>query len=492
MQQMGGSTREGRTGPASEQVERGVGLIVSASMKIERAGNTVMTNSAGGSLPGRENIVAGRVFARVEFSFTETWDAAIATLRAELGDDGHRLIRVNKRSLFPAAQVRERSLNNRLYSVTLSCECSGKPRDTKKVEGIRHQRLRNSKKTDCMFKIVCLWSLNDPAPRITQVDLCHNHAPPAPRDKGLVSLKELNCMTQQIKELTDEGLDVQDMYWFLESRGKKLGKDGKQKVRNMVRTHWRALYTKPKDNIDSSHRLQQQQKTSNAPRSDEASLDGPVADVESTKKVGNCDLLLGTTVMETPTSETEYHAARRAMLHADWEALGKELGSEASKQCISVELSNSIKEDVLRLFKNCLLRAGGHLAARNELYQGGDGKAGGGEWSGSTRRGEDTQQDDPSSYAGSGALTFNSTTGSTTYQGSHVSVARDTSGSVAVRGWRGSLTRRADGTLLGDPSIHAGFGNTTPTSTAATVLQQRSVASFSSGMERGGRTNNGP
>ncbi|CAM9383520.1 unnamed protein product [Choristocarpus tenellus] len=80
-----------------------------------------------------------------------------------------------------------------------------------------------------------------------QVKLEHNHEPPVSHDEDCLSLESLEARANEIRVWTAQVLPLSEMFIKLERDSKKLGKNGKNKVRNMVNKFRGELFSYAKD-----------------------------------------------------------------------------------------------------------------------------------------------------------------------------------------------------------------------------------------------------
>ncbi|CAM9527592.1 unnamed protein product, partial [Hapterophycus canaliculatus] len=100
----------------------------------------------------------------------------------------------------------------------------------------------------CNWRVIVQWPQRTNGPYISKVHLRHDtpfgeegqngqeHPPPRAFDNEL-SKEEIQRQEDKIKDLVEAGMRTTDLHKFLQRDGKRLGEQGKQKVRNIRRRH---------------------------------------------------------------------------------------------------------------------------------------------------------------------------------------------------------------------------------------------------------------
>ncbi|CAN0328428.1 unnamed protein product, partial [Ectocarpus fasciculatus] len=153
--------------------------------------------------------------------------------------------------LFRSKDEHEKSLPNRWSTVRIECAQAGTPARSPLSDDCKRRRNTSSKKINCNWKVLCQWPQRTAGPYITQVHLTHDTTPeggmadgkehPPPRVFGdELSQEEIQQQELKIKELVEAGFGTTEIHKYLQRDGKRLGDQGKQKVRNLRRKYQEA------------------------------------------------------------------------------------------------------------------------------------------------------------------------------------------------------------------------------------------------------------
>ncbi|CAM9310509.1 unnamed protein product, partial [Ectocarpus sp. 12 AP-2014] len=207
-------------------------------------------SSADGSCCGPvEGIAVGRKFPFLG-DVESTWANVEETIRNEVGG-AYPLRRNNRQKLFRCKDEHEKSLPNRWSTVRIECAQAGTPARSPLSDDCKRRRNTSSKKINCNWKVLCQWPQRTAGPYITQVHLRHDTTPeggmsdgnehPPPRVFGdELSKEEIQQQELKIKELVEAGFGTTELHKYLQRDGKRLGEQGKQKVRNLRRKYQEA------------------------------------------------------------------------------------------------------------------------------------------------------------------------------------------------------------------------------------------------------------
>ncbi|CAM9133747.1 unnamed protein product [Scytosiphon promiscuus] len=202
--------------------------------------------TAGSGCSAVEGIAVGRTFPFMGDA-DSTWANVEETIRSEVGGP-YPLRRNNRQKLFRCRDEHERSMPNRWSTVRMECAQAGTPVKSPLAEDVRKRRSTSSKKINCNWKVLCQWPQRTHGPYISQVHLSHDtplqeggqhgkeHPPPRAFDNEL-SKDDIQKQEDKIKKLVEVGVGTTELHRFLQRDGKRLGEQGKQKVRNIRRKH---------------------------------------------------------------------------------------------------------------------------------------------------------------------------------------------------------------------------------------------------------------